>query len=87
MERVDGNAVAGALGQFLAVECTEARGRCAACGAIAPLGAEHAYAHPLAPGSVVRCATCEAVLAVVVEAGGRTRLAFAGLTWIQVITA
>jgi ribosomal protein S27E len=87
VERVDGNAVAGALGQFLAVECTEARGRCAACGAIAALGAAHAYMHPLAPGSVVRCASCEAVLAVVVEAGGRTRLAFAGLAWIEVSAA
>jgi Family of unknown function (DUF6510) len=87
VERVDGNAVAGALGQFLAVESTEARGRCASCGAIAALGTAHVYAHSLAPGSVVRCASCEAVLAVVVETSARTRLAFAGLTWIEVSTS
>jgi Family of unknown function (DUF6510) len=87
VQRVDGNAVAGALGQFLAVESTEARGRCASCGAIAPLGAAHVYAHSLAPGAVIRCAYCEAMLAVVVETGERTRLAFAGLAWIEVLRA
>lgn len=87
MQRVDGNAVAGALGEFLAVESTEALGRCSACGAIAPLGVAHVYAHSQAPGAVVRCASCEAMLAVVVETAGRTRLTFAGLTWIEVRTA
>jgi hypothetical protein len=84
MERVDGNAVAGLLQELFAVETTEARGRCDACGAIAELGAALAYAHPLAPGSVVRCGSCEAVLAVIVSGRGRTRLGFRGLTWIEV---
>ena len=43
-----------------------------------------AYARPLAPGSVVRCIACEAVLAVVVEAEGRIRLGLRGFTWLEV---
>jgi hypothetical protein len=86
VERLDGNAVGGVLGEVFAVELTEARGRCESCGAIAALGAAHAYVRPLAPGGVVRCAACEAVLAVVVEAGGRIRLGLRGLTWLEIRT-
>ncbi|HEY7197722.1 MAG TPA: DUF6510 family protein [Gaiellaceae bacterium] len=84
MERVDGNAVAGLLEEVFAVETTEIRGRCAACGAIAPLGAAYAYAHPYGPGAVVRCGSCESVLAVAVQGGGRVRLGCAGLTWLEI---
>ena len=84
MERVDGNALAGALGEVFAFEVTEARGRCAACGAVAAFAQAHVYAHSLAPGAVVRCAYCEAVLAVVARPAGRTRVALTGLTWLEI---
>ena len=74
----------GPLGELFAFEVTAARGRCDTCGAIAAVGTAHVYAAPLAPGSVVRCPTCESVLAVVVEADGRIRLAMRGLTWLEV---
>ena len=84
MERVDGNAVAGILDEVFAFETTEARGRCDACGAVWQLGAAHVYAHPLAPGAVVRCRACESVLVVAVRADGRIRLACVGLTWLEI---
>ena len=84
MERVDGNALAGMLGELFVSEMTTARCRCAACGRIEPLGAEHAYAHALAPGVVLRCRHCDNALVVVVRGGGRWRLASTGVTWIEV---
>jgi hypothetical protein len=84
MERLDGNAIAGLLGELFVPEMTAARGRCASCGAVEPLGAEHVYAHPLAPGVVVRCAHCDNVLLVLVHRGGRRRLCAIGVTWIEI---
>ena len=83
MERLDGNAVAGVLGEIFAFEVTEARGRCDTCGSVGFFAEAHVYAHSLAPGAVVRCAVCEAVLVVVVNAAGRTRVALSGLTWLE----
>jgi Family of unknown function (DUF6510) len=83
MERLDGNAVAGVLGEVFAFEVTEARGRCDSCGAVAFFAEAHVYAHSLAPGAVVRCSSCEAMLAVVVVAAGRTRVGLTGLTWLE----
>jgi Family of unknown function (DUF6510) len=84
VERLDGNAMGGPLGELFAFEITAARGRCDNCGTIAAFGAAHVYAAPLAPGSVVRCSTCESVLAVVVDADGRIRVGMQGLTWLEV---
>jgi ribosomal protein S27E len=81
VERLDGNAVGGVLGQVFAFEVTETRGRCDSCGAVTVLAEAYVYAH--APGAVVRCPTCDAVLAVVVEAEGRIRLGLRGLTWLE----
>src|SRR5688572_29195672 len=60
-----------------------ARGACASCGGIAPLGSQHLYMYPRSPGAVLRCATCQDVLMVVVHAGGSYRLALQGLTWLE----
>jgi hypothetical protein len=81
--RLDGNALAGALAELLVPELTAARGRCAGCGAVEALGADHAYAEPDAPGAVLRCVHCENMLAVVVRRNGTTRFAFSGLVWIE----
>jgi hypothetical protein len=84
VERLDGNAIGGALGELFAFEATEARGRCDSCGAVTVFAEAHVYARPLAPGTVVRCSSCEAVLAVVIEAEGRIRLGLRGLTWLEI---
>jgi hypothetical protein len=82
--RLDGNAAAGMLRSVFADELTTARGACAACGAIAPIGAQHLYMQTLSPGGVLRCRACEAVLMVLVHMNGRFRLSMQGLKWIEV---
>src|SRR5919201_7147895 len=82
--RLDGNAAAGILREIFVHELSAARGACAACGTIAPMGSQHLYMYPLAPGAVLRCSTCQAVLMVVVHAGGRFRLGLRGFAWLEV---
>jgi hypothetical protein len=84
MERLDGNAIAGMLSELFVPEMTTARCRCATCGRIEALGAEHAYAHALSPGVVLRCRHCDNALLVVVRAGGRWRIASAGVAWMEI---
>ena len=60
--RVDGNAVAGTLGEIFVDDMTIARIACGGCGKIEPIGAEFAYIQ--APGVVLRCRHCEDVLLV-----------------------
>ena len=57
---LDGNAAAGDLEQIFAFEVTTAIGTCANCGAVAAVGRTNVYAQ--APGIVVRCPACHAVL-------------------------
>jgi hypothetical protein len=85
--RLDGNAAAGMLRAFFEHELTGARGKCAACGAIAQLGTQHLYMYPRSPGAVLRCRGCEGVLMVVVQAGERQRIGLPGLTWLEVSSA
>jgi uncharacterized protein DUF6510 len=83
--RLDGNASAGLLREVFASDLTAARGACAGCGAVAQLGAQYLYDYPDGPGAVLRCRSCEAVLMVVVSAGGRWyRVAAQGLTWMEI---
>jgi Family of unknown function (DUF6510) len=83
--RLDGNAAAGILREVFVHEMSAARGACAACGTIAPLGSQHLYMYPLSPGAVLRCTTCQEVLMVLVHAGGRYRLGLRGLTWLEIL--
>jgi hypothetical protein len=82
--RLDGNAAGGMFGNIFASDLTAARGACASCGAVAPMGRQYLYLAPLSPGAVVRCYNCEAVLAVVVHADGRYRVGLSGLRWFEV---
>jgi Family of unknown function (DUF6510) len=82
--RLDGNAAAGLWREVFVPELSAARGRCAACGAVAQLGGQPLYMYALSPGAVLRCGTCQEVLLVVVRAGGRYRLGLPGLTWLEV---
>jgi hypothetical protein len=81
--RLDGNAAAGLLQEIFVHELTDARGACAACGAVGEMGSQHLYMSPRSPGAVLRCSVCESVLMVVVHAGGRFRLGLQGLVWIE----
>ena len=83
--RLDGNAAAGILREVFVYDLTAARGACATCGTIAPIGSQHLYMYPLSPGAVLRCTTCQDVLLVVVHAGGRYRLGLRGLTWLEIL--
>jgi hypothetical protein len=82
--RLDGNAAAGLMREVFALELSAARGACGSCGAVAAMGSQHLYMHPLSPGAVLRCSSCGDVLMVVVHAGGRYRLGLRGLTWIEI---
>ena len=80
--RLDGNALAGALQQVFAVEATSVSGRCAGCGRVAELGAQHLYRYPHAPGAVLRCSACDGVLLVLVELPDGYRVNLQGLSWL-----
>ena len=82
--RLDGNAAGGVLQELFVHELTSARGACAACGAVAQMGADHLYMYHLSPGAVLRCTTCEDVLMVLVRAEGRYRVSMRGLSWIEI---
>ena len=81
--RLDGNAAAGMLREVFVYDLSAARGACAACGAVAQMGSQHLYMYRLSPGAVLRCQSCENVLAVFVHAGGRYRIGLHGLTWLE----
>jgi hypothetical protein len=79
---LDGNAAAGVLAEVLAPDMTAAITTCAACGDARPVGELRAYL--LAPGLVLRCATCQAAQIRVVRAPGRAWLDFRGIRVLQV---
>ena len=81
--RLDGNALAGELSRVFAVDVTAADGRCGHCGRVAPLGAQHLYRYPRAPGAVVRCSGCESVLFVLVDLPDGIRVTIGSLSWLR----
>lgn len=66
---LDGNAIAGTLSAAFGGDMTLVVTTCAGCGARGPLAETAVYLR--APGLVVRCRSCDAVLVVVVERDGR----------------
>ena len=81
--RLDGNAAAGALREIFAQDVTSAMACCDSCGHEGMLGAALLYGGGLAPGGVLRCEHCEAILLVLVERHGRRRLGTPGLRWLE----
>ena len=79
--RLDGNAAAGVLGEVFALEITAAVGTCASCGATAEVGAVVVYAQ--APGVVLRCPACTAVLLRLVRGPDRLWLDARGLSRLE----
>ena len=62
---LDGNAIGGLLLEVFGTEMTAAVAVCGSCGAAAPMAETVVYLR--APGTVVRCRACAAVLMVVVR--------------------
>lgn len=79
--KLDGNSIAGVLGEIFAVEMTVVEGTCGGCGNVAPMGAVDVYIN--APGIVVRCRACTQVLATIVRAPDRTWLDLSGLRRLE----
>jgi len=80
MDALDGNAIAGLLGDVFGNEMTTAASVCGHCGDERPVAGLVAYVR--APGTVVRCRTCGSVLMVMVEARGIICVDLTGLAML-----
>ena len=74
---VDGNAIGGLLLEVFGAEMTAATGTCGSCGTASLVAEFTVYLR--APGTVVRCPTCTAILMVFVRIQGRTCVDLSGL--------
>ena len=79
---LDGNTLAGPLGELFRQDMSQVRGVCAACGRSSALAETHV--HQRAPGLVARCPHCGHVLATVVEASDGMRLGLSGFRLLKV---
>jgi hypothetical protein len=77
MEAVDGNAIGGLLYEVFGTEMTDAASVCGSCGAARPVAELVVYLR--APGTVVRCRSCDSILMVYVKAHGRICVDLHGL--------
>lgn len=68
MDALDGNAIGGLLLETFGAEMTTATGVCDHCGAVHQVAELVVYLE--APGTVVRCRSCQSVVMVVIEARG-----------------
>lgn len=78
---VDGNAVAGRLVDVFGRDMTMAVARCAACAAETAMGALMAFTH--SPGVVLRCPTCQAAVARIVETPAAIYIEARGATFLR----
>ena len=81
MEHLDGNAIAGLMAELFGREMTLATCVCGTCRAVRRVAELRVYVR--APGTVVRCPVCGAVLLRIVQAPGRTWVDMRGLQTIQ----
>jgi Family of unknown function (DUF6510) len=77
MDAVDGNAIGGLLQEIFGSEMTTTVSVCGNCGTARPVGELAVYTH--APGTVVRCPSCDSVLMVFVTVHDRTCVDLMGL--------
>jgi hypothetical protein len=77
MDAVDGNAIGGLLHEVFGGEMTTTVSVCGTCGTARQVGELAVYAH--APGTVVRCPSCDNVLMVFVKIHDRTCVDLMGL--------
>jgi phage FluMu protein Com len=78
---LDGNAIAGTLAAAIGADLTVVPGRCAHCGAVTVIGELRAYVR--APGSVLRCPTCDGVVLRVVETADATYIDVRGAAYLR----
>ncbi|GAA2213118.1 DUF6510 family protein [Nonomuraea monospora] len=81
-EHLDGNALAGPLGEIFAVDVTSATGRCASCGLAGPVASLRVYGPD--PGLVARCPGCEEVVLRLVRGPGAAWLDLRGTVSLRV---
>ena len=79
---LDGNAIAGLLGEIFTMEMTSAVATCGGCGAVMPVGRVHVYMH--GPGKVARCPRCGRMLFRIASGSRRAWLDFSGTACIEV---
>jgi hypothetical protein len=80
---LDANAAAGLLQEIFSPDATAAQIQCAACGAIAAVGALRLYAAPM--GAVLRCAACDGVVMRAVHTPHGCWLDMAGARWLKFV--
>jgi ribosomal protein L40E len=78
---LDGNAIGGLLLEVFGTEMTAAVAVCGSCGASGPMAETVVYLR--APGTVVRCRRCGAVLMVVVRRGRQNCVDLLGLAALE----
>jgi hypothetical protein len=77
MDALDGNSIGGLMIDVFGAEMTVALSTCATCGASGPVAELAVYGQ--APGTVVRCRSCDSVLMAFVTARGRICVDLSGL--------
>jgi Family of unknown function (DUF6510) len=81
IRHLDGNAIGGAFMEIFRRDVTAMVGCCGQCGDTGPVAEAMVYAD--APGIVVRCKTCTAVLLCLVDEPDRIRLDLRGLSYVE----
>ncbi|TFC04534.1 hypothetical protein E3O42_04985 [Cryobacterium adonitolivorans] len=81
LDYLDGNAAAGPLSEFFAIDVVSARGRCAHCGRTDALATARVY--PNSHGLLLRCPGCTEILLRLVDAGDRVCLDLQGLSFVE----
>jgi hypothetical protein len=83
--RLDGNAAAGLLSEIFVGEMTSALGTCGSCGVTNALGSAQLYTQ--APGAVLRCPNCTAILLCVTRMRQELLLDLSGLSRVRIVEA
>lgn len=82
VNRIDGNALAGPLGDLFAVDVTAADVACIGCGKRQVVAALEVYAG--GPGLVARCTGCHDVILRTVQTPDCVYIDLRGTTWLRI---
>ena len=78
---LDGNMLAGTLGELFTMDVTTAVAECVSCGTSGTIAQVRVY--PDAPGLVARCPGCDSVLFRLVRGPGRAWLDMRGVSYLE----
>jgi hypothetical protein len=84
MDHVDGNVLAGPLGELFRFDLTTTSGECRHCHDVSVLARAMVYLDP--SGYVVRCSNCSEILMAIVTTEKRTWLDLSGVSGLQIPT-